>query len=210
MGQIIFRTLFFYFFIALAYRIMGKREVGQLGVIDLIVSILVAELVAISIENYKDNIFLTIVPIVLLVVVELILGFVSVKSRKFNRLFGGKPTIIINQGKLLYNNLVSQRYSLDDLLLELRQSGIDSIEDVNYAFLEPNGKLSIFKYDLLKRVKPIPLPLVLEGVIQKETLKNIDKDERWLLENLEHNKIALKNVFYAFYNKEHIYVIRKS
>ncbi len=210
MGQIIFRTLFFYFFIALAYRIMGKREVGQLGIIDLIVSILVAELVAISIENYKDNIFLTIVPIVLLVAVELILGFVSVKSRKFNRLFGGKPTIIINQGKLLYNNLVSQRYSLDDLLLELRQSGIDSIEDVNYALLEPNGKLSIFKYDLLKRVKPIPLPLVLEGVIQKETLKNIDKDERWLLENLEHNKIALENVFYAFYNKEHIYVIRKS
>ena len=210
MGQIIFRTLFFYFFIALAYRIMGKREVGQLGIIDLIVSILVAELVAISIENYKDYIFLTIVPIVLLVAVELILGFVSVKSRKFNRLFGGKPTIIINQGKLLYNNLVSQRYSLDDLLLELRQSGIDSIEDVNYALLEPNGKLSIFKYDLLKRVKPIPLPLVLEGVIQKETLKNIDKDERWLLENLEHNKIALENVFYAFYNKEHIYVIRKS
>lgn len=210
MGQIIFRTLFFYFFIALAYRIMGKREVGQLGIIDLIVSILVAELVAISIENYKDNIFLTIVPIVLLVAVELILGFVSVKSRKFNQLFGGKPTIIINQGKLLYNNLVSQRYSLDDLLLELRQSGIDSIEDVNYALLEPNGKLSIFKYDLLKRVKPIPLPLVLEGVIQKETLKNIDKDERWLLENLEHNKIALENVFYAFYNKEHIYVIRKS
>ena len=210
MGQIIFRTLFFYFFIALAYRIMGKREVGQLGIIDLIVSILVAELVAISIENYKDNIFLTIVPIVLLVAVELILGFVSVKSRKFNRLFGGKPTIIINQGKLLYNNLVSQRYSLDDLLLELRQSGIDSIDDVNYALLEPNGKLSIFKYELLKRVKPIPLPLVLEGVIQKETLKNIDKDERWLLENLEHNKIALENVFYAFYNKEHIYVIRKS
>lgn len=210
MGQIIFRTLFFYFFIALAYRIMGKREVGQLGIIDLIVSILVAELVAISIENYKDNIFLTIVPIALLVAVELILGFVSVKSRKFNRLFGGKPTIIINQGKLIYNNLVSQRYSLDDLLLELRQSGIDSIEDVNYAFLEPNGKLSIFKYDLLKRAKPIPLPLVLEGVIQKETLMNIGKAESWLRENLEHNGIELKNVFYAFYNKEHIYVIRKS
>ena len=209
MGQIIFRTLFFYFFIALAYRIMGKREVGQLGIIDLIVSILVAELVAISIENYKDNIFLTIVPIALLVAVELILGFVSVKSRKFNRVFGGKPTIIINQGKLIYNNLVSQRYSLDDLLLELRQSGIDSIEDVNYAFLEPNGKLSIFKYDLLKRAKPIPLPLVLEGVIQKETLMNIGKAESWLRENLEHNGIELKNVFYAFYNKEHIYVIRK-
>ena len=72
MGQIIFRTLFFYFFIAFAYRIMGKREVGQLGIIDLIVSILVAELVAISIENYKDNIFLTIVPIALLVAVELV------------------------------------------------------------------------------------------------------------------------------------------
>ena len=69
---IVFRTTFFYFFIVLAYRIMGKREIGQLGIIDLIVSILIAELVAISIENIEDTIFFTIIPIALLVLLELI------------------------------------------------------------------------------------------------------------------------------------------
>ena len=74
MFTIIYRTIFFYFFIVLAYRIMGKREIGQLGIIDLIVSILIAELVAISIENIKDSIFLTIMPIIILVVLELVLA----------------------------------------------------------------------------------------------------------------------------------------
>ena len=83
--NVMFRTLFFYFFITLAYRIMGKREVGQLGIIDLIVSILIAELVAISIENKNDPIILTIVPIGLLVVLELLLAYISIKSRTYKK-----------------------------------------------------------------------------------------------------------------------------
>ena len=124
------RTLFFYFFITFAYRIMGKREVGQLGIIDLIVSILIAEIVALSIEKTDQSIFLAVLPISLLVILELVLGFLSVKSRRFNKLFGGKPTMIVSEGKIVYKNLVSQRYSIDDLLLELRKNGISSIEDV--------------------------------------------------------------------------------
>ncbi len=204
----ILRTIFFYFFIAAAYRIMGKREVGQLGIIDLIVSILIAELVAISIENYNDSILLTIFPIGILVFLEVFLGYISVKSRKLNRLFAGKPTLIISEGKLLYNNLISQRYSLDDLLLQLRQNGIYSIEEVNYALLEPNGKLSVFKYDFIKSKKSVPLPLIIEGVIQKEVLREIGKDETWLLRVLEKNNMLLEDVFYGLYKKTHLYFIR--
>ena len=138
---VIFRTIFFYFFVTLSYRIMGKREVGQLGIIDLIVSILIAELVAISIENTSDSIFLTIAPIMLLVIVELILGYLSVKSRSFRNVMQGKPTMIICEGKINYHQMIKQRYTIDDLLLMLRQNQIKSIEDVEYAFLEPNGKL---------------------------------------------------------------------
>ena len=79
MVNVIIRTLFFYFFIVLSYRIMGKREIGQLGIIDLIISILIAELVAISIENIKDSIFYTVIPIIILVILEVILASVSVK-----------------------------------------------------------------------------------------------------------------------------------
>ena len=139
----LFRTIFFYFFVVLAYRIMGKKELSQLEVTDLIVSILMAELIAISIENIKEPIYLTILPIVVLVVLERILARISLKSRKFNLVMSGKPSLIIINGKLNFKELIKQRYSMDDLLLELRQKSIKSISDVEYAFLEPNGKLDV-------------------------------------------------------------------
>lgn len=209
MINIILRTLFFYFFIIFAYRIMGKREVGQLGIIDLIVSILIAEFAAISIENLNSNILNTIIPIVILVLLEVVLAIFNLKSRKFNRLFGGKPTMIIKEGKIIYNNMISQRYSLDDLLLELRMKEIDSIEDVKYAFLETNGKLSIYKYDLLKLNKNLPLPIIIEGEIQNESLNLINKNEKWLSNIINQNKLNLKNIFYAVYKNNKIFIIKK-
>ena len=168
MFQVIFRTVFFYFFVLFCYRLMGKREIGQLGVIDLIVSILIAELIAISIENIEDSIFLTIVPIVMLVILEISLAFVSIKSRKVRTFFDGKPSLIICNGKVNYNEMVKQRYSLDNLLLSLRQKEIKNLDDIEYAFLEPNGKLSIFKYNVFKTPSAYPMPLILDGNIQKK------------------------------------------
>ena len=80
---VVFRTTFFYFFIVLLYRLMGKREIGQLGIIDLIVSILIAELVAISIENIDKSLWQTIIPLTLLGLLEILLAFISIKSRTF-------------------------------------------------------------------------------------------------------------------------------
>lgn len=207
---VMFRTLFFYFFITLAYRIMGKREVGQLGIIDLIVSILIAELVAISIENINDSILLTIAPIVLLVILELLLAYLSIKSRTFRTIFGGKPSLIIVNGKINYHEMVKQRYSMDDLLLSLRQKEIRNIEDVEYAFLEPNGKLSIFKYNFFKIKSAYPMPLIVDGTIQDKALKYIHKTKEWLNHELEKKKLNLKDVFYAFYKGGKIYLVKKS
>ena len=207
--QAIFRTIFFYFLIVLAYRIMGKREVGQLGVIDLIVSILMAELIAISIENIEDPIYLTIIPIVILVILEVGLAFVALKSKKFRNVMGGKPSLIINHGKINYKEMIKQRYTLDDLLVALRQQSIKSIEDVEYAFLEINGKLSIFKYNFLKLGSDYPMPLILDGSVQADTLKKIKKNEIWLKRLLMGNKIKKEEVFYAFYKNKKLYVIKK-
>lgn len=208
--NVLFRTLFFYFFITLAYRIMGKREVGQLGIIDLIVSILIAELVAISIENSKDSIFLTILPISVLVVLELVLAFISIKSRTFRTLFGGKPSLIIIHGKINYHEMVRQRYSLDDLLLSLRQKEIRNIEDVEYAFLEPNGKLSVFKYNFFKIGSAYPMPLIVDGTVQNKALKYIHKTRAWLEAELKKKKLDVKDVFYAFYKQKKIFLVKKS
>lgn len=208
--NVIFRTLFFYFFIVLAYRIMGKREIGQLGIIDLIISILIAELVAISIENINDSIFLTVIPITILVVLEIALAYIAVKSRKFRSTFDGRPSILICNGKLNYKELIKQRYTMDDLLLGLRQQAIKSIDEVEYAFLEPNGKLSIFKYNFLKMKSSYPMPLILDGEVQYKTLSHIHKDINWLNKELFKKNITSKNIFYAFYKQNKIFIIKKS
>lgn len=207
MFSILFRTLFFYFFISVSYRIMGKREVGQLGIIDLIVSILIAELVAISIENTHDSIALTLMPILMLVILEISFAFFSLKFRKFRIFFQGKPALIICDGKINYHELIKQRYSLDDLLLNLRQQKIKSIEDVEYAFLETNGKLSIFPYNKNKRI--FPYPLIIDGNIIKEYLNKTPYSVKKLYNVILENNLNIKNIFYAFYQNNKIFIIKK-
>lgn len=210
MLQVVFRTIFFYFFVLICFRIMGKREIGQLGVIDLIVSILIAELIAISIENIEDSIFLTILPIVLLVILEILLAYISIKSRRIRAFIDGKPSLIICNGKINYNEMVKQRYSMDNLLLSLRQKEIKNIDQVEYAFLEPNGQLSIFKYNFLKTSSSYPMPLILDGSIQKKALKEIHKNTSWLEYNLKTKNLEVDDIFYCFYKRKKLFIIEKS
>ena len=210
MLQVIFRTMFFYFFVLLCFRLMGKREIGQLGVIDLIVSILIAELIAMSIENIQDSIFLTIIPIIILVILEIIISYVSIKSRRVRVFFDGKPSLIICNGKVNYHEMVKQRYSMDNLLLSLRQNSIKNIEEVEYAFLEPNGKLSIFKYNIFKSKSPYPMPLILDGSVQKNALKYINKNITWLENTLISKNLKFEDVFYCFFKNKKLFIIKKT
>ena len=105
--------------------------------------------------------------------------------------------------------MIKQRYSLDDLLFSIRQKEIKSIEDIEYAFLETNGTLSIFKYNFLKLNTNYPIALIIDGVIQTETLKNIKKNKFWLNYYLAKQKVDLKDVFYAFYKNKKVYIINK-
>lgn len=205
---VLFRTVFFYFFVMFMFRLMGKREVGQLGVVDLIVSILIAELVAISIENTKDSLFLTVIPISILVVLEIFLARISLKSKKIRTFFGGKPSIIIDKGKVDYKEMVKQRYTMDDLMFELRQKGIKSLESVEYALLEPNGKLSIFETKMFD--KNIPLPLIVDGEIQSSTLRKIKKSKTWLQNVLDKSHLSEEDIFYCFYKGYKLFIIKKS
>lgn len=206
----VYRTLFFYFFIMISYRLMGKREIGQLGVIDLIVSILIAELVAISIENINEPLVLTVAPITVLVLIEILFAFISVKSRKFRNLLDGKPSIIINKGIINYKEMIKQRYSLDDLLISLRQKEIRDLNMVEYAFLEPNGKLSIFKYNFFKTKSAFPQALILDGELQTKVVKHIRKTPEWVIEQLQNKNLTIKDIFYAFYKNKKIYIIKKT
>lgn len=202
---LIFRTLFFYFFVVLLYRLMGKREVGELGIVDLIVSVLIAEIVAISLENLDESIFMAIIPIVILVLCQIVISFISLKQKKIRDLLDGKPSVIINNGKLRIKEMIKQRYNIDDLLTQLREKNYDSIKNVDYAILETSGKLSIFDKKQNDK-KSFPLPLILEGQIDYEYLDLINKDKKWLESNLD---VDIEDIFYGFYTNNKLYIIKK-
>ena len=205
---ILLRTVIFYFFILLLYRIMGKREVGQLGIIDLIVSILIADLVVISIENYNKSMLYTLIPISILAILQLILAFISLKKPKIRNFLDGNPSVIIKDGKINYKEMVKQKYNLDDLLVQIREKGYRSIEEIEYAILENNGTLSVFNY--AKEKTPLPLPLILDSNIQTDTLKHLKKDEKWVYNLLQKKNININEVFYAFYKDKNIFIIKTS
>ena len=230
--NLIFRTIFMYFFVIFVYRLMGKKEVGQLSIIDLIVSILIAELIALSIQTEK-SIFISVVPILVLVGVQIFISYITLKSDKIRTLLDGKPTVIIKNGKLNFTEMSKLRYSLDDLLTQLRLQGVKSIDKVKYAILENNGNLSVFndnsdyplplildsvKYAILENNGNLsvfndnsdyPLPLILDGVIDYDVLKEIKKDYNWIINVLKKRNLELDEVFYAFYTNKKVFIIDK-
>ena len=203
--KIIIKTVVLYFFIVFVYRIMGKKEVGKLSIIDLIVSILIAELAAISIEQYDSSILVSLIPILCLVIIEILFGYIGLKNPKIKKIIEGSPIVIIKDGKLNFEAMRKLRYSLDDLISQLREQSIKSIEEVNYAVLENNGKLSIFQKET-----EYPLPIILDGEIDYEVLKDMNKNKNWIDKILKQNNIELENVFYAFYTKNKTYIIKKN
>ena len=206
---VLVRTILFYIIITLLYRFMGKREIGQLGIVDLIVSILIAELAAISIDNREESIFLSIIPIIVLGLIQIAMSYISLKHAKIRDAFDGTPSVMINRGVINFKEMVRQRYNIDDLLTQLREQHVRTIEEVDYAVLESSGKLSVFKKQDNK-FGDYPLPLILDGEIQKDTLVQIKKNEKWLNKTLNNEGVSIEDVFYAFYKNKGLYLIKQS
>lgn len=205
---ILYRSFFFYTLITIVYRIMGKREIGELSIMDFIVSIFIAEMVAISIENPEKSILVSLIPILLLVIMQIIVSYISMKNNKARNILDGVPSVIIDKGKVNFKEMQTQRYNLDDLLTQLRNKSIKSIDEVDYAVLETSGKLSIFKKNEDKN-QNYPLPLILDGTLDKKTLNQINKTESWLYDELRKQNTYIENIFYAFYKDKNLYIIEK-
>lgn len=206
---IIIKTFFIYLLVAFIFRMMGKREVGQLGTFDLVVFILIAELVAMAIEHKTDFLF-NLIPVIVLVALQILISKISLKSIKFRRFIDGKPSVIIKKGVLNFKTMVEQRYTLDDLLLQLREKDVRSIEEVEYAILETNGKLSVFKYSNKDFNDVFPLPIIIDGKLQLDNLYSINRNKSWIMRILSEKNISLEDVFYAFNKKNELYIIRKN
>lgn len=182
---------------------MGKREVGELSLMDLVIFVMIAEVASFAIDNPQRMLFESILPMILLLLIQLGTSYWSLKSKKIRDLIDGDPSVIIRNGEIIESEMRKQRYNLDDLFQQLREQQIGSIQDVSYAFLEPSGNLSVFKHD---GDHPV-LPLIVDGDVQESHLDLIQQDKEWLLDELK--KIHVhdpKTVFYCSYEKEKLYV----
>jgi uncharacterized membrane protein YcaP (DUF421 family) len=181
--MMIVRTLFLYIVILMIFRFMGKREIGELSVFDLVVNIMIAEMAVMAIEETTIKMLNSVASIILLMIIQITLARLSLKSKKFRDIVDGSPTIIINKGKIDEKAMRAQRYNFDDLLQQLREKDINNISDVEFAILEPSGKLSVLEKNAIE--DDITLPLIIDGKIQKDHLRRIKQTELWVKHQLK-------------------------
>ncbi|RXY98311.1 DUF421 domain-containing protein [Fictibacillus sp. S7] len=190
---IVLRTIFVYFILIGVFRLMGKREIGKLSVLDFVVSIMIAELAVISIEDPKVPMLKHLIGIFVLFLIQIFLAFLSLKSKKVREIVDGKPSIIIENGHINESEMKKQRYNFDDLLTQLRENNVRNVTDVEFGILESTGKLSvIIKEDSVKTGDseipysnlPLVFPVILDGKIQEDHLKKLDKTSLWLRQEL--------------------------
>ncbi|WP_053367254.1 DUF421 domain-containing protein [Bacillus sp. FJAT-27245] len=209
--EILFRTVLLYLLIIVTFRLMGKREVGELSVFDLVVTIMLAEIASMAIENTNDHLIHTLIPIIAIVFLQILFSFFSLKSKKFRDLLDGRPSIIINKGTIDEKAMKKQRYNFDDLLVQLREKNIRNISDVEFAILEPSGKLSVFKKEDQKKKKSsqgdITMPLIIDGVIQEENLRRINKTSFWLRQELKKQGAPeIRKISFCSYDQGEFYI----
>lgn len=206
-GLIIIRTVLLYILVVVVFRLMGKREVGELSILDVTIFVLMAEVAAFALDDVHKNFFKSILPIIVLFLIQYLNSLLILKNKKLRDKIEGDPSMIIKDGVIMELEMRKQRYNLDDLLQQLREDGVGSVTSVAYAFLEQSGKLSIY----LKGEEQVILPLILDGDIDQRHLRLIGKDEEWLeqqLFSMGHTNIS--NIFYCSYENEQLHVQLKA
>ncbi|KRQ87980.1 hypothetical protein ABG79_00145 [Caloramator mitchellensis] len=203
------RTVVLYFFVVLVMRIMGKRQIGELQPFELVIAIMLSELAAIPMQEPGVPLINGLIPILTLMLLEVGISYLSLKFQPIRKIVCGEPSILVKHGKVIEEELRRQRFNLDDLMEELRLLNYFNLNEIEYAILETNGKISIIpkpeKSPLTKKdlniVSPpekLPLSLILDGELQYNNLLVSGYDEIWLKEQLKfYNIEKYEDVFIA-------------
>nr|WP_285860326.1 DUF421 domain-containing protein [Brevibacillus sp. MER 51] len=208
--MVLLRTLFSYFFLLILVRLMGKRELGKLSVFDVVISIMLAEMAALAIEDVDKPALRFYLPMLLIALLEVAFAYLSLKSKKFRDTVDGSADLIIENGQIREHAMRRNRLNMDDLMVHLRQKDVKNIADVEFALLEPTGQMSVFlkeqkekvsREDLALMEKPqvgpvsykgLPIPLILDGKVRTEALNKIGQNELWLKREIR--KYGIKDI----------------
>ncbi len=185
----------------LVLRILGKREVGELSIFDLVVLLIIADIAALGIDN-DEFIIPSYFCVFILVVLQKILSLLLIKVAKFRNIIDGSPTTVVMDGKLLIKNMRKEHYTVDDLVSQMRIEHIMDLDEIKLAILETNGTLSIFRKERFNEIK---LPVIMSGQIVKDSLKLLNWDQKQFEERLKKHNIAFKKIIYASLHRNTFY-----
>ena len=215
---IIIRTALLYVVIIAAVRFMGKRQISDLQTTELVVTMLLSNIASMSVENTSQSLLSGVIPMTVLVSSEVLLSGAMIKLAPLRRLICGRPIVVINDGRIEQKELKRLRMSVDDLTEELRQQDVFSIDDVAFAIVETNGKLSVLKkpekdtparedFGFKPEDKGIEAVVISDGAVSKPALRLIGTDEEQIRKILQKRKLSLNEVFIMTMDKTHAYSI---
>ena len=206
MTVIFFRTVIIYLILLLVLRLMGKRQIGELQPSELVTTLLLSQIASQPILAQNVPIAYGLIPVFIVVCLEVILSFIMTRVPFLKRLFIGKPSILIDKGKMDTKELMRVRVTVEELMSELRSHGVGDPGDVYYAVMEENGSISVLmkaKSDTVRR-KDVEISaeeggisrlIISDGVVNEENLKKLGKDANWLKKQLQQSKLKVEDVF---------------
>ena len=217
------RTIILYFLIMAGLRLMGKRQIGELEPSELVLALLISDLAAVPMQDFGIPLINGVLPILTLLSLSMIISVLNLKSIRFRDLICGSPTVIIQEGHVLQNEMRRTRFTVDELIEELRQQGVVDLATVQYAILETNGKLSVLLYPDYQPLTPksaqnhkvddtgLPTVLSSDGRLLERNLHRLHLDHTWLQRRLEENNIpSIQSLFLLTVDKHHqLYFLKK-
>ena len=216
-----FRTAVLYILLIAVIRLMGKRQIGQMEPSEFVVTMLAANLAAIPMEDSGIPLYSGVVPIVTVLGVELVLSGISMSSVRFRRILCGKPVIMIENGRILRENLLKTRVTLDELTGHLREKDVLDLTTVQYAILETNGNLSVFLYPaeapasakeagIVPKPRYLPVTIIEDGVLMNENMEKAGKDEAWVRRVLGNHRASIPGTWLLTVDREdHVFWLGK-
>ncbi len=207
MLTILLRTVLVYVLLVATMRLMGKRQLGELEVSELVTTLLVSEIASLPIVDKNIPLAYALIPLVTVLSLEVALSMVLIKFPKLKSLASARPSVLIRHGKLDQKEMQRIRISIDELISEVRQAGISSLEDVDYAILEQNGKISILARKAAQppTAKDLQLSaaesgivhvLIQDGCVDRYNLELMGLDDEWLAQTLAKKELRTKEVFF--------------
>lgn len=221
---LVIRTLILYGTVITSLRVMGKRQLGELQPSELVVAIMISDLASVPMQAIDIPILSGIIPVLTLIIAEVCMSYLSLKSKKIRKFLTGEPSIIIYNGEIKEKELARLRFNINDLLGELRLNGCHDISDVAVAIIETSGKLSVIPKDKAREVtvedmkienprhEGLPCTLISDGTINRGEMARSQKSEEWLMGELKKQGIeSVKQVFIASLDAEdELYIQKKN